>query len=79
MTRLHPFTPGNARRLWIALLVALAGTLVGGIFFHPHGPDPVAEGPGFNAWYGFLASAALVCVSRLLGLILKRGDGYYDG
>lgn len=79
MTRLHPFTPGNARRLWIALLIALAATLVGGIFFHAHGPDPLAESPGFNAWYGFLASAALVGLSKLLGLILKRGDRYYDG
>jgi len=78
MTKLHPFTPANARRLWIALFVALAAVLVCGVFFHAHGPDALSESLGFNAWYGFLASAGLVGLSKLLGLILKRGDRYYD-
>jgi preprotein translocase subunit SecG len=78
MSTLHPFTPRTARLLWIILIVVLAATLIAGVFVHSHGPDTISASLGFNAWFGFLACVALVGVSRLLGAILKRGDGYYD-
>ena len=78
MSELHPFTAKTARRLWIVLIAILAATLAAGIGVHVHGPDPISQSLGFNAWFGFLASIILAVLSRLLGVILKRGDGYYD-
>lgn len=79
MSTLHPFTPRTARILWIILIVVLALTLAAGLFAHSHGPDQVSASLGFNAWFGFIGCVILVGLSRLLGAILKRGDGYYDG
>ncbi len=78
MSDLHPFTPKSARRLWIVLIAILAATLAAGIGVHVHGPDVISQSLGFNAWLGFLGCVILVGLSRLLGAILKRGDGYYD-
>lgn len=33
---------------------------------------------GFHAWYGFLACVALVIIAKLLGLLLKRKEDYYE-
>lgn len=33
---------------------------------------------GFYAWFGMLACVAAVFVARVVGVILKRPDGYYD-
>lgn len=78
MSTLHPFSGKTARLLWIVLIAILAATLVAGIFVHSHGPDAISQSLGFNAWFGFLGCVILVGLSRLLGAILKRGDGYYD-
>lgn len=78
MSDLHPFTKATARRLWIIFIAILAATVLAGFVVPTHGPDAVSDSPGFNAWYGFLACVALVGGSRLLGMILKRRDSYYD-
>jgi hypothetical protein len=33
---------------------------------------------GFHALYGFLSCAALIVVARLIGLLIKRDERYYD-
>ncbi|MGH8667679.1 MAG: hypothetical protein ACREUN_06670 [Burkholderiales bacterium] len=33
---------------------------------------------GFYAVYGFLACAALIVVAKVVGVLLKRPDSYYD-
>ncbi len=54
-------------------LVLAAGFVVVG---HPH--FAVERIVGAYAVYGFAACAALILVAKLLGLLLKRPDGYYD-
>lgn len=78
MSELHPFVPKTARRLWIVLVAILAASLAAGIGVHVHGPDAISQSLGFNAWFGFVGCVVLVGLSRLLGAILKRGDGDYD-
>lgn len=79
MNTSHPFTARTARRLWVLFGIILAGTLLAEAFVSMHGPDSVSHSFGFNAWYGFLSCVALVGVSRLVGLLLKRKDTWYDG
>jgi len=43
---------------------------------HPH--FAIERIFGFGAWYGFGACAALIVLAKLLGLILKRPDRYYE-
>jgi hypothetical protein len=33
---------------------------------------------GFHAWYGLLACAAMILVAKVLGMLLKRPDTYYE-
>jgi hypothetical protein len=32
----------------------------------------------FEAWYGFLSCVGLIVIAKLLGVLLKRRDTYYD-
>ena len=43
---------------------------------HPH--FAIESVFGFNAWFGFLACAAMIVVAKALALLLKRPDTYYD-
>ena len=71
--------PRNVRGLWRAFLAVLVLTVVAE-FVVPANPHFAIEAlPGFNAAYGFLACAAMIVVAKLLGLLLKRPDQYYEG
>ncbi len=78
MTPLHSFTARTVRILAIASLLILAITVVAEFFIHRHGLFGIDESFGFNAWYGFAACVGLVAISRLIGMVLKRPDTYYD-
>lgn len=70
--------PETIRKLWIGGIALLAVLVVAGLFVegHPHfGIDGI---PAFNAWFGFLACAAMVVGAKGLGVFLKRKDTYYD-
>ncbi len=70
--------PENIKKLWIAFIVILALT-VAGDFFVEHHPHFGVDGTfGFGAWFGFAACVILVILSKVLGIILKRSDTYYD-
>lgn len=72
------YRPGTPRRLWIGFALVLAATVAAGfvVDMHPHFDFEAL--PAYYAIYGFLACAVFVFGSRLLGLLLKRGDTYYD-
>lgn len=70
--------PGNVKLLWRGFLVVLALTLLAE-FWVPHHPHFDIESIfGFNAWFGFLACAAMIVVAKGLALFLKRPDTYYE-
>ena len=70
--------PESIRKLWV-MLYAICGLLVVCDLFthrHPHfGFDGFV---GFYALLGFVSCAALILFSKLVALVLKAKEDYYD-
>ncbi|UCG77618.1 MAG: hypothetical protein JSV21_08545 [Nitrospirota bacterium] len=70
--------PGNIKKLWIALYVVCALTIVFELFIDrtPHfGIDRIF---GFYALLGFVSCAILIIIAKVIGFILKKNEDYYD-
>lgn len=70
--------PAHVKLLWRGFLamLALMVLLEAVVHLHPHfGIEGLF---GFNAWFGFLACAAMIVVAKGLALVLKRTDTYYE-
>jgi hypothetical protein len=72
------YRPGAVRRLWIGFAVVLALTVLAGFLADMHPHFAFESAPAFFALFGFGACVVLVFGSKLLGLLLKRPDTYYD-
>ncbi|MDH5534585.1 MAG: hypothetical protein OEZ08_03300 [Betaproteobacteria bacterium] len=70
--------PETIRRLWWIFIAILAATVVAEFFIAHEVHFSVEAIFGFNAWYGFLACAALIIFAKALGLVLKKPDTYYE-
>jgi hypothetical protein len=70
--------PRHVKRLWHAFLVVLAVTVAAELFVALHPQFAIEAIFGFNAAYGFLACAVMIAVAKLLGMVLKRPDSYYE-
>jgi len=68
----------NIRKLWIGFIIILAMTVLAGLFVHQHEPFGIEDSFGFFAWYGFITCVGMVLFAKVLGLILKRPENYYD-
>lgn len=68
----------NIRKLWILFIAILIVTVVAGLFVHQHESFGIEDSFGFYAWYGFITCIAMVIFVKLIGLILKRPENYYD-
>ena len=66
------------RLLWIVSVAILAILVLADSLVEHHAHFEIDGTFGFNAWFGFASCVALVLVAKLLGLILKRPDTYYD-
>ena len=70
--------PKTIRVLWIVFAIVLALTVAAEAFV-AHEPHFEVESVfGFNAWFGFFACAGLIAGAKLLGMLLKRPDTYYE-
>ncbi len=70
--------PENKRKLWI-MLYLICGLLVFFDFFtHRHANFGFDGFFGFYALLGFVACAALILFSKVVGLVLKAREDYYD-
>ncbi|MEX1994143.1 MAG: hypothetical protein WD929_05730 [Steroidobacteraceae bacterium] len=70
--------PGSIRTLWRVFVAVLALTVAAQLVVHVHGYFRVDGWFAFSAIYGFLACVAMVLFAKLLGLVLKRRDSYYE-
>ena len=70
--------PDTLRKIRVAGAVVLLLTLVLDLFIEQHADFGVENGFGFFAWYGFGSCITMVLVAKALGVLLKRGDRYYD-
>ncbi len=69
--------PKTIKKLWIGG-IALLVVMVLGTLAHPHVYFGIEGTLGFFAWYGFITCVIMVIGAKVLGLIIKRGDDYYD-
>ncbi len=70
--------PETIRKLWIALYVVLAITVLAQLGIKVKGYFGVDGWFGFGAAYGFFSCVAMVLVAKVLGFVLKRPEDYYD-
>jgi hypothetical protein len=70
--------PSTIRLLWIVASVLLALTVLAQVFVPLYAHFGVDGWFGFNAAYGFLSCVAMVLFAKLLGVLLKRPDDYYE-
>ena len=68
----------NIRTLWMIFIAILVVTVVAGFFVHQHESFGIEDSYGFFAWYGFITCVGMVIFAKLLGILLKRPENYYD-
>jgi hypothetical protein len=70
--------PETRKKLWILLYAVCLLTVVPDFFTHRHvyfGFDGLF---GFYALLGFVSCAAMILLAKLIGLVLKAREDYYD-
>ena len=70
--------PATIRKLWIGLSIVLAAVVLAQTVVYIKGYFGVDAWFGFGAVYGFVCCMLMVLVAKLLGLVLKRPQDYYD-
>ena len=70
--------PSTIRVIWILSCAVLAATVLLDLVIEHHPHFGIDGTFGFGAWYGFAACVAMVLLAKLIGMILKRPDTYYD-
>ena len=70
--------PTTIRLLWRVFAVVLALLVLAQAWIYVKGYFGVDGWFGFGAAFGFLSCLAMVLLAKLLGLVLKRREGYYD-
>lgn len=70
--------PATIRRLWLAFAAILIVSVLAQALVHMHAYFEVDGWFGFNAVFGFASCVGMVLFAKVLGLLLKRPDDYYD-
>lgn len=73
------FPRRTLRWLIVLFILALVGSVLLGLAYHSHAHFAY-DGEWWFYWaYGFVASVAMVIVSKFLGFFLKRRENYWEG
>lgn len=70
--------PTTIKLLWRVFAAVLALTVLAQLVFDVKGYFGVDGWFAFGAVFGFLSCLAMVLVAKGLGLVLKRGEDYYE-
>jgi len=70
--------PRKVKRFLIGFYCALAVLLIADFFIHKHGEFPWEGMPGFFAVYGFVSCVALIFIAKVLRVVIKRKEDYYN-
>ena len=70
--------PGTIRLLWVGFSIVLAITVLLQFVIKVKGYFGVDGWFGFGAVFGFACCVAMVLVAKVLGVVLKRSEDYYD-
>ena len=68
----------NIRKLWIFSIVLLVFLVFIQVIFPINGHFEVESWIGFGAWFGFIACIFMILFSKLLGLVVKKSEDYYE-
>lgn len=68
----------NRRKVVRYFYIALIVLLIADFFIPKHGHFAWETAPAFYAVYGFIACVSLIFVAKLLRLLVKRKEDYYD-
>jgi hypothetical protein len=71
-------SPKNRRRIRQYFYLSLVALLVIDFFVSKHGHFPWENAPGFYAVYGFIGCVSLIFIAKVLRLLVKRREDYYD-
>jgi hypothetical protein len=66
------------RKLWLAFIVVVAVTVVAELFLAHESHFGVDGTFAFHAWFGFVSCIVMIAVAKLLGILLRRPDTYYE-
>jgi uncharacterized membrane protein len=70
--------PATIRKLWFGFSAVLALVVLAQTVIYIKGYFGVDGLFGFGAVYGFVSCLLMVLVAKLLGVVLKRPQEYYD-
>ena len=69
--------PATIRKLWYGFSAVLVGVVLAQVVIPVKGYFGVDGWFGFGAVYGFVACLLMVLVAKVLGVVLKRPQGYF--
>ena len=70
--------PQNIKRFLVTFYVSLVVLLIVDLFIHKHAEFPWEGAPEFFAVYGFVSCVLLIFIAKILRMIIKRDEHYYD-
>lgn len=70
--------PRNVKRLLFIFYISLVVLLIIDFFIHKHADFPWEGAVNFFAVYGFVSCVLLIFIAKLMRLIIKRKEDYYD-
>ena len=70
--------PKNVKRLLGSFYVSLLILLIIDFFIHKHAEFPWEGATDFFAVYGFVSCVLLIFVAKILRLLVKRDEDYYE-
>jgi hypothetical protein len=71
-------SPQNRRRVRKYFYISLVLLLAIDLFISKHGHFAWEEAPFFFAVYGFIGCVGLIFIAKVLRLLVKRKENYYD-
>ncbi|MGH8677622.1 MAG: hypothetical protein ACREUQ_04630 [Burkholderiales bacterium] len=70
--------PATIGLLWGIFAAVLVASVLIQLVYPVEGHFGIDGGFAFNAWYGLAVCAAMILFAKLIGMLLKRDDAYYD-
>ena len=68
----------NIKKLWVCSIVLLVSLILVQLIFPIKGHFEVESWIGFGAWFGFIACILMILFSKILGLVVKKPEDYYE-
>ena len=68
----------NIKKLWVCSIVLLVFLVLVQLIFPIKGHFEVESWIGFGAWFGFIACILMILFSKILGLVVKKPEDYYE-